>query len=104
MWVSFRDNLGDLCEYQTDTIAQMLDCLKQNHATPIRTFVVYAEEGFDKPILGHITNLGDGVLVWNLIFESDRPSDYETCGECGFDHSYEYEAAYRIHNSQEKKV
>ncbi len=25
------------------------------------------------------------------------PSDYEACGECGFDHQYEYESAARVH-------
>ncbi len=25
------------------------------------------------------------------------PEDYETCGECGFDHEYESEAAWREH-------
>lgn len=24
-------------------------------------------------------------------------SDYEACGDCGFDHSYEYEQAYQWH-------
>ena len=27
------------------------------------------------------------------------PADYEACGECGFDHAYEYEEAYKFHNS-----
>jgi hypothetical protein len=25
------------------------------------------------------------------------PDDYESCGECGFDHDYEYEEAYTWH-------
>lgn len=28
------------------------------------------------------------------------PSDYEPCGECGFDHEYEYEEAYRAHTEE----
>jgi hypothetical protein len=27
----------------------------------------------------------------------ELPSDYESCGQCGFDHDYEYEAAYNWH-------
>lgn len=27
------------------------------------------------------------------------PDDYEVCGECGFDHAYEYEEAYKAHTS-----
>jgi hypothetical protein len=26
------------------------------------------------------------------------PEDYEPCGECGFDHGYEYEEALKWHN------
>lgn len=33
----------------------------------------------------------------------DRPADYEACGYCGFDHSYEYEAAYRWHTDNPGK-
>lgn len=25
------------------------------------------------------------------------PADYEQCGDCGFDHSYEYESAHAWH-------
>lgn len=28
---------------------------------------------------------------------SELPSDYESCGDCGYDHSYEYEEAYKVH-------
>lgn len=31
------------------------------------------------------------------------PEDYETCGECGFDHDYEYVEAYRWHEEEEKR-
>jgi uncharacterized membrane protein YgaE (UPF0421/DUF939 family) len=27
----------------------------------------------------------------------ELPSDYEPCGECNFDHSYEYEEAHKWH-------
>lgn len=30
--------------------------------------------------------------------ECEVPPDYETCGECGFDHSYEYEQAHKAHS------
>lgn len=32
---------------------------------------------------------------------SELPSDYETCSECGFDHEYEYAEAYRAHTKME---
>lgn len=28
---------------------------------------------------------------------NNLPSDYEQCGECGFDHEYEYSYAYNWH-------
>ena len=28
------------------------------------------------------------------------PIDFEPCGECDFDHTYEYEAAYAYHTSE----
>lgn len=31
------------------------------------------------------------------------PNDYESCGECGFDHSYEYEEAARHHKVRHHK-
>ena len=31
------------------------------------------------------------------------PADYETCAECGFDHSYEYAEAYKAHREIENK-
>lgn len=37
-----------------------------------------------------------------LVSEDTLPSDYETCGECGFDHEYEYEAAHKYHSKLEK--
>lgn len=30
----------------------------------------------------------------------DEPEDYEPCGECGFDHSYEPEDAAREHRKE----
>lgn len=32
-----------------------------------------------------------------------NPSDYEECGECGFDHDYEYPEAYRTHSQLMKE-
>ena len=32
---------------------------------------------------------------------ANMPSDYEPCGDCGFDHSYEYEQAYAWHNDRQ---
>lgn len=29
--------------------------------------------------------------------ETNKPHDYEECSECGYDHSYETEAAYEWH-------
>lgn len=29
--------------------------------------------------------------------EEKLPDDYETCGDCGFDHEYEYQQAYAWH-------
>jgi hypothetical protein len=31
----------------------------------------------------------------------NMPSDYEPCGDCGYDHSYEYEKAYAWHNDRQ---
>lgn len=30
-------------------------------------------------------------------YSHDLPEDFETCGECGYDHEYEYEHAHRAH-------
>jgi predicted amidophosphoribosyltransferase len=32
------------------------------------------------------------------------PEDYEWCGECGFDHEYEFVQAYRAHEKAEKRI
>lgn len=32
--------------------------------------------------------------------DDDLPEDYEACGECGFDHSYEPIAAARAHDKE----
>lgn len=31
----------------------------------------------------------------------DLPSDYEPCGQCGFDHSYEYPQAHDWHTEND---
>jgi hypothetical protein len=33
--------------------------------------------------------------------ETDKPSDYEVCGFCGFDHSYDYENAVKWHRQND---
>jgi len=33
----------------------------------------------------------------------ELPNDYESCGECGYDHSYEYEEAHTIHMKIERE-
>lgn len=33
--------------------------------------------------------------------DKDLPSDYEECGECGYDHSYEQEEAAEWHKKHE---
>lgn len=32
------------------------------------------------------------------------PDDYESCGECGFDHAYEPQQATRYHKKEDKKM
>lgn len=32
-----------------------------------------------------------------MVAKVELPSDYEACGECGFDHDYEYEQAHKWH-------
>lgn len=34
---------------------------------------------------------------------SDKPTDYEPCGQCGFDHEYEYQEAYNWHKAHERE-
>ena len=34
----------------------------------------------------------------------DLPADYEPCGECGFDHSYEQEEAVKSHAAHEEMM
>lgn len=31
------------------------------------------------------------------------PSDYEPCGECGYDHGYEYEEAHKWHSANDER-
>ncbi len=39
-----------------------------------------------------------GLTARNHMFlESVKPSDYEACGDCGNDHSYDYELAAKWH-------
>jgi len=33
-----------------------------------------------------------------MLDPNELPDDYEACAECGFDHAYEYEEAYRWHS------
>ena len=33
--------------------------------------------------------------------KSEIPSDYEACGECGFDNAYEYEKTYQWHKEHD---
>lgn len=44
---------------------------------------------------------GNGIFVDSLegltCMSCQLPDDYEACGECGFDHAYEYESAYSFH-------
>jgi len=35
---------------------------------------------------------------------NELPADYESCGECGFDHSYEYTHAAKEHEGKLAKV
>lgn len=35
----------------------------------------------------------------NICLNCDMPADYEQCGDCGFDHSYEYGHAHVAHQS-----
>lgn len=35
-----------------------------------------------------------------LFGRGEKPSDYESCGECGFDHSYEQDQAIKAHNER----
>lgn len=42
----------------------------------------------------------NGLAIYtNLVRKSgNTPEDYEPCGECGYDHSYEQEEAQRAHS------
>ena len=44
----------------------------------------------------------DGDMLFRRLFSWEEkdfllPEDYEPCGECGFDHDYEFEAAKKCH-------
>jgi hypothetical protein len=33
-----------------------------------------------------------------ICMQCELPFDYEACGECGFDHAYEYDESYKAHS------
>lgn len=35
---------------------------------------------------------------------NELPTDYEVCGECGYDHGYDYEEAYKWHKAEETRM
>lgn len=45
----------------------------------------------------HLVSCDDDGFCNNCGFQ--EPADYETCGECGFDHDYEYGSASRWHEA-----
>lgn len=47
-----------------------------------------------------VENLSDnGREIYQALVRKKSPKDYEACGECGFDHSYEPDEAYQSHAS-----
>jgi hypothetical protein len=61
------------------------DCTCSNHPDPIVEHE--REERINRQDHNHHSMVAADCL----------PQDYETCGDCGFDHDYEYEAAAKWH-------
>lgn len=62
MFVMYRDNLGELCEMNADSIEGLIDCMKSNSQTPIRTFGIYKDNGidiYDSELIGYIQYDGE---------------------------------------------
>ena len=48
--------------------------------------------------MSKIMNQSELENMWQEL--GNLPEDYEPCGECGFDHNYEYESAYKWHSER----
>jgi hypothetical protein len=58
------------------------------------------DESLWEHVEGSFNDAGELVDVdgWPVHFRTDKPSDYEPCGYCGFDHEYEYAEAHKWHS------
>lgn len=59
MFVMYKDNAGDECIYQSDSMEGLIECMKANSQTPIRTYTIYSDPRFDSDVLGYITFYGE---------------------------------------------
>lgn len=63
--------------------------------------VVSVQFATKKDVLHFIDTNTRKATIWQIITEEGIPSDYEECGYCGFDHSYNYVEAKKWHEKND---
>jgi len=93
LWASafINGDLTGLDYYGPDCVAEFEAWVAVN---PGRNVVDCSAE----PHIGRWNGLQTELLTYSELITAPVPADYEACGECGFDHSYEQTEALAAHS------
>lgn len=104
---NMSDSIRALVEEKIESMKKRGDALLKTRLTNFEEEVAEAAFGRLSSLIEKVVNdnletaIYDGVnaQIDGNADEEPYPADYEACDECGYDHSYEYEQAAKVHKS-----